>query len=67
MRIALISCSNLPEWEVDDQPFRAALAARGVEVCTPAWDDADQDWAAYDACVVRTTWDYWDRGPEFLA
>ena len=67
MRIALISCSNLPEWEVDDQPFRAALAARGVEVCTPAWDDPDQDWGAYDACVVRTTWDYWDRGPEFLA
>lgn len=67
MRVALISCNNLPEWEVDDQPFRAAIAARGVEVCTPAWDDPAQDWAGYDACVVRTTWDYWDRGPEFLA
>ncbi len=66
MRIALASCSNLPEWEVDDRPLHAALAGRGVETAQPAWDDADFDWADCDACLIRTTWDYIDKRDEFV-
>lgn len=43
-----------------------ALARRGVEVCVPAWDDAAVDWAQFDACIVRTTWDYTERREQFL-
>lgn len=67
MRIALASCSNLPGWEVDDRPLHAAFAARGIEVVQPAWDDADFDWAACHACLIRTTWDYTDKRDEFVA
>ena len=66
-RIALASCGSLPEWEVDDRPFAAALQARGAEVQTPAWDDATTDWSSFDAVLPRTTWDYMHRAVEFLA
>lgn len=67
MRIALATCSNLPDWEVDDRPLVAALTARGVEVTEPVWDDPEVDWAGFDACLIRTTWDYMERPDEYLA
>lgn len=65
-KIALASCHNLPDWEVDDRPFHAALAARGADFAVVPWD-AEVDWAQFDACLIRTTWDYSERLPEFLA
>ncbi len=67
MRIALVSCSTLPTWEVDDRPFQTALAAAGVEVLVPAWDDAEFDWSGVEAAILRTTWDYVPRHAEFAA
>ncbi len=66
MDIALVTCRELPTFEVDDRPLFRALALRGAKVHHPAWDAA-VDWSAYDGVVVRTTWDYWTRGPEFAA
>jgi len=67
MLIALPSCANLPEWEVDDRPLHDALASRGVEIVRPAWDEAAFDWSRCDACLIRTTWDYQERLGDFLA
>lgn len=67
MLIALPSCTNLPEWEVDDRPLHEALASRGVEIVRPVWDDPAFDWSRCDACLIRTTWDYQERRDEFLA
>jgi glutathione synthase/RimK-type ligase-like ATP-grasp enzyme len=33
----------------------------------PAWDDPDAAWADFEACLIRTTWDYMDRREEYLA
>ena len=65
--IALATCSNLPDWEVDDRPLVAALTARGVDVAEPVWDDPSVDWSLFDACLIRTTWDYMDRPHEYVA
>ncbi|MHC4947389.1 MAG: ATP-grasp domain-containing protein [Planctomycetota bacterium] len=67
MRIALATCEHLPDWEVDDRPFHDALARRGVDARLAAWSDASVDWSAFDACLVRTTWDYQERRDEYLA
>lgn len=67
MHIALATSSSLPDWEVDDAPLIAALEARGVRVSRPAWDSVDEDWSRFDACLLRTTWDYQERLDEFLA
>ncbi len=66
MRIALVTCRNLPDWEVDDRPLDAALRARGVQVVHPCWDDPEFDWRSCAAVLIRTTWDYTDRHAEYL-
>lgn len=66
MRIALATCTKLPDWEVDDRPLHEALRARGVEIATPAWTDRSFDWSRCDACLIRTTWDYVPQREAFL-
>jgi len=66
MRIALLSCSNLPAWEADDRPFAEALSAKGAEIATVPWDTAIE-WSRFDVAILRTTWDYVGRYEEFLA
>ena len=66
-RIALATQTNLPDWEVDDRPLHAALAARGAEVHHPAWDDPTVAWSGFDAVLIRTTWDYMERRDAYLA
>ena len=67
MIIALPNCANLPDWEVDDVPFHRALEALGVAWERPIWDDARIDWSRYDAVLIRTTWDYQEKEPAFVA
>jgi hypothetical protein len=44
----------------------AALAELGTSAILVPWDEP-LDWAAHGTVVVRTTWDYHERHPEFLA
>jgi len=53
--------------DVDLPLMVKALRARGVDAQAVAWDAADQDWAAFDQVVIRSTWDYAQRIEEFLA
>ena len=67
MRIGLATQRDLMDWEVDDRPFHAELAARGVDVAHPIWNDPEVDWATFDAVLIRTTWDYTDDQAAFVA
>ena len=66
MNIALATCKDLPDWEIDDAPLHAALNAAGVTVSMPVWSDKTIDWSMFDLTIIRTTWDYQDRLDEFL-
>ena len=66
MTIALVTCNDLPGWEKDDIPLHEELRSRGIAFEQPAWDD-DVDWSAYDAALIRTTWDYMPRRDAFVA
>jgi len=66
MLLALATCGNLPGWEKDDKSFQAALNSQGIDYEQPVWDDPDVDWSKYDACVIRTTWDYMEKLTGFL-
>ncbi|MBD5787192.1 hypothetical protein IF650_13490 [Cellulosimicrobium terreum] len=66
-RVALATCSVLPDLDPDDAPLVGALANRGVTAEPTVWDDPDVDWDAYAAVVVRSTWDYSARRDEFVA
>lgn len=64
--IALATCRQLPDWEVDDRPFHEALAALDVPACQVAWDDPEVRWEAFELVLIRTTWDYTHKRAAFL-
>lgn len=66
MRIALATCEVLPEPDPDQEILIAALEKRGARAELCAWSDARVDWAAYDLCVLRSTWDYYRARGAFL-
>jgi glutathione synthase/RimK-type ligase-like ATP-grasp enzyme len=66
LRVALATCAELPEGDPDDAALVAALGAEGFDVSWRVWDEPGVDWGAFDAVVVRSTWDYQARRDEFL-
>lgn len=67
MKLALATCATVPDWEVDDRAFHAAFARRGVAASQQVWDDPAVDWSAFDAVLIRTTWDYQEKRDAFVA
>src|SRR3954468_20267202 len=65
-RIALVTCATLPDLDPDDQLLFEPLRASGVEAIPAVWGDASVDWPSFDLAVIRNTWDYPARRPEFL-
>ncbi len=66
-RIAIATCTELPDGDADDQLLSQALADLGIAAEILAWTEPGRDWAAFDATVIRSTWDYPARRPEFLS
>ena len=64
--VALATGAGWPDLDEDGALLIGALAELGVEAGPARWDDVAQDWTGYDLVVVRNTWDYFDRLPEFL-
>ncbi len=65
-RVALATAGEVPDLDDEGRLLLEALRERGVDAQPAVWDDAAQDWAAYDLVVVRSTWDYAERVGEFL-
>ncbi|MFO1400928.1 MAG: hypothetical protein U1F30_06910 [Steroidobacteraceae bacterium] len=55
------------ELDEDLPPLLGALAARRLPAEVVEWDDAGVDWSRYALALLRSTWDYTQRLPEFLA
>ena len=64
--VLLATCAELPVGDEDAPLLDAALAALGIESSWAIWDDPGVDWGSADLVVVRSTWDYTARLPEFL-
>jgi glutathione synthase/RimK-type ligase-like ATP-grasp enzyme len=68
LRVALATCRRHPGLAAgDDEALSDALAPLGIATERPVWSDPAVDWSAFDAVLVRTTWDYTSRVGEFLA
>lgn len=61
MRVAFVTCADLPEGFEDDH-----AAARLLGATYEVWSDPEVDWQRYDRVVVRSTWDYTLRVGEFV-
>lgn len=65
-RIALVSARIARDLDDDLVPLQHALTAMGTNVELTNWDDASIDWSCYALVLLRSTWDYTERLPEFL-
>ena len=67
-RLALVTAASARHLDEDLPPLDQALRARGdLQVSIVDWDDVSVDWSTFDLAVLRSTWDYSQRLPEFLA
>jgi glutathione synthase/RimK-type ligase-like ATP-grasp enzyme len=67
MRVALATCTKLPEPDHDEPLLLDALARTGVTATMVAWDDPSIRFADHDLIVLRSTWNYFERVAPFLA
>jgi O-ureido-D-serine cyclo-ligase len=65
-RLALVTADAARALDEDLVPLQSALQQLGADVATPAWDDASIDWSSFDLVLLRSTWDYTQRLPQFL-
>lgn len=65
-RIALATCTELPDLDPDDQPLIAHFAEAGIEATPVIWSDPAVNWGSYDLVIIRNTWDYTDHLAQFL-
>ena len=65
MRIAFITCRKRPSITDDDQILADVLVNEGCVVNGVPWDSETVNWKAYDLLLLRSTWDYHLRSPEF--
>jgi glutathione synthase/RimK-type ligase-like ATP-grasp enzyme len=63
--VTLVTYENYPDLAPDDQIFRDVLVRRGANVRCAIWSDPAVDWSASPLAVIRATWDYPQRYPEF--
>lgn len=65
--VLLVTSAALPDGELAGELIVEALAGRDLSAEWVRWDDPTVDWSAAGLVAVRSTWDYQDRLPEFLA
>lgn len=58
LRCAFLTLENPTGYVIDDELAYAPLAALGWQVDTISWQRPQVEWHAYDAVVIRSTWDY---------
>ncbi len=67
MKLALATAVAAFGLDEDLEPLLDACRDIGIETTAVAWDDMTVSWARFDAVLLRSTWDYVERLPEFLA
>lgn len=65
--VALVTCEAFPHLYEDDLLLVTALGEIGIDSRPAIWSDASVDWLSFDALVVRSPWDYFERLREFRA
>jgi len=64
-RLCFLSTDDLEGYTFDDDLAVGPLAELGWHAETLSWHDNSVDWNAFEAVVIRTTWDY-QRDPELF-
>ena len=65
--LALATAISAAGADDDLHPLQDACVKAGIRADIVAWDDPTVSWSRFDAVLLRSTWDYTQRLPEFLA
>jgi len=63
---AFLTLCERGDFVIDDEHAIEPLAELGWKVSTVSWRQEEIPWKAFDAVVIRSTWDYWNDVPAFL-
>lgn len=66
MHICFLTCRDLDGFVVDDHHLKLEFEKRGDKISEIPWDETQVDWSKFDVVLIRTTWDYSERLPEFI-
>ena len=66
-RCAFLTLEDSTGFVIDDELAYAPLAALGWRIDAIPWRQPQVEWHAYDAVVIRSTWDYINDPDAFLA
>ncbi|MFN7824148.1 MAG: RimK family alpha-L-glutamate ligase [Pseudobdellovibrionaceae bacterium] len=64
--IYLATCEEKPQGTADDGLLKTELEQQGASAEFKIWTDPSVDWSACDLVIVRSTWDYHFKLPQFL-
>lgn len=67
MRLAVATSRDFPQFHPDDAELIHQLPPLGMTPTPCVWSDPRVQWASFDAVLIRTTWDYYQRYGEFVA
>lgn len=67
MRVALLTCANLPDPDPDETPLLRAFQRAGHDATPEIWDHPTTDWTGFDALLLRSPWDYSRKADAFRA
>ena len=65
MKIALLTCQNLPNLNLSDQQLIPTLAKHNIIATAAIWDDKSINWTLFDYLLFRNTWDYYEKENQF--
>ena len=65
MKIAILTCNQLPELTPQDQPLILELAKHSILAIPVIWDNPNVNWSDFDYLVFRNTWDYFEKEVQF--
>ncbi|SIQ50372.1 ATP-grasp domain-containing protein [Pontibacter lucknowensis] len=64
-QIALVTCQSLGDYtanaDSEDERLYRYLAEKGHKISFQVWDDEQVDWTAFDAIIIKSPWDYFDK------
>lgn len=65
MKIALLTCQQLPDLLQSDQFLIPELAKHNIEASVEIWDNPNVNWSDFNYLIFRNTWDYFEKEVEF--
>jgi glutathione synthase/RimK-type ligase-like ATP-grasp enzyme len=70
-QIALITCESLGNYtanaDSEDERLYQFLAGKGLPITWQVWDDANVNWSRFDALIIKSPWDYFDKIADFYS